>query len=129
MNSPQEDSFFTHTMMEAGMGIVIMVTVVLGIRSIIRLKKREKYDKQRQSWLKILTLILRLLPLFLLLFLPKIITFIGGGRVLSLEGIFMMMPSIIIWLAIASVLNLVIVVLRAVRMIPKLSGSSHTDAK
>lgn len=130
MNSPQEDSFFTHTMMEVCMGIVIMVTVGLGVRSILRLKKRENYDKQRSSWLNILTLVLRLLPLCLLLFLPKIITFLGGGRVLSLEGIFMMMPSIIIWLAIASVLSLVIVVLRAARMLqPEFPGSSHVDAK
>jgi len=110
-NSPPEDSFLTHTMLETGMCIIILITVIMGIRSFLRLKKREE-SKNRSNWLRALSFILMLLPLVLLLFLPKIITFLGGGRVLSLEGTFMMMPSFIIWLGIASLQNLLIMILR-----------------
>lgn len=115
-NSPPENSLFTHTMLESGMCIIILITVLLGIRRFWRLKKWEEQYKKRPSWLSFLSFILMLLPLFLLLFLPKMITFFGGQRVLSLEGIFMMMPSIIIGLAIASFQNLVIVIVRVIRI-------------
>lgn len=116
-NHPPEASLLSITMMEIGMGIIIMITVFLGIRRFLRLKKWEENSKHRAQWQIILYLILNLFPLYVFLALPNILTFIGGGRVLSLEGIFLMMPSIIIWLAIASVQSLVIVILRVTRIL------------
>ena len=121
-NSTPEDSFFTHTMMEAGMCIMIILTVIMGIRSFLRLQKGGEYGKKRPNGLRFLSLLLMLSPLLLLLFLPKIITYLGGGRVLSLEGIFMMMPSIVIWLGIASLQNLLLVLFR---MIPTRKKRMH----
>lgn len=116
-NHPPEDSFLTNNLMEIGMGTLIVITVIMGIRSLLRLNKWEEKYKHRAQWQTIFYLLLKLVPLYVMIFLPQIITFIGGGRVLSLKGIFMMMPSIIIWLTIASVQSLVIVILCVTRIL------------
>ncbi|MDJ1481914.1 serine hydrolase domain-containing protein [Cytophagaceae bacterium YF14B1] len=57
-----------------------------------------------RSWF---VLSLRLIPCSLLLFIPHLITF-ASGRVLHWEGIFLMMPEIIIWLGIVAIMNILI---------------------
>jgi hypothetical protein len=55
---------------------------------------------------------LRLIPLLLLLLLPQLLAFIGGGRVVIWQGIYLMMPSVLIWLSIFSLFQLIIIVSR-----------------
>ncbi|MFC6231117.1 serine hydrolase domain-containing protein [Paenibacillus allorhizosphaerae] len=114
---PPEDSFLTSSNLELGMGIILLITVLMGLRSLARLKEWEERYKRRSRWRMLLSYIFTLFPCYVLISVPQIITFIGGGRVLSLEGIFMMMPSIVIWLAVASLQSIVIVVLRVFRTV------------
>ena len=108
--------FYNNQLFEILMGVITIVTIVLGVRQLMRVKSWTEKYKNRPKWRSPLNLIARLIPLFLLIFLPKIMTLIGGGRVLSWEGIILMMPSIFIWLVVASLLNLMIVIYRTKRI-------------
>jgi CubicO group peptidase (beta-lactamase class C family) len=77
-NQNPEVSFFSIGFYNILIGIFILITIILGIRSLFRLGKwKEKYKKrpQWQSWLR---LIVRLLPLALLIAIPQIIAFMEG---------------------------------------------------
>ncbi|MFC0418075.1 serine hydrolase [Cytobacillus solani] len=115
-NHPPEESFFGSKLLEIGMIVLIVLTIILEIRNLLRITDWEKKYKKRPKWLSFFYLIIRLIPLFLLIFIPQIMTFIGGGRVLNQKGIFMTMPSIIIWLGIASIMSLIIVISRMIRI-------------
>lgn len=112
----QEASFFNGQMLEMCMGAMIILTFLLGLRDLLQLKQWEEKFKHLPRWRSTLSFILKLIPLYTLLGLPQIMTFIGGGRVISLVGMFMMMPSIIIWLVVASLLALVVASLRLLRI-------------
>lgn len=115
-NHPPEESFFGSKLLEIGMIVLIVLTIILEIRNLLRITDWEKKYKKRPKRLSFFYLIIRLIPLFLLIFIPQIMTFIGGGRVLNQKGIFMTMPSIIIWLGIASIMSLIIVISRMIRI-------------
>ncbi|MCH1626740.1 serine hydrolase domain-containing protein [Ferdinandcohnia quinoae] len=111
-NQPQKEPFYNNQLFELLVGAIIIVTIILGIRQLLRLQRWAEKYKSRPRWLSTIYLLLRLIPLCLLIFLPKVMTFIGGGRVLSWEGIILMMPSIFILLIIASFFNLMIAIFR-----------------
>ncbi|WP_248924754.1 hypothetical protein [Paenibacillus hamazuiensis] len=119
---PGDDSVLSGSMIEAGMGIVILATAMAGIRDFLRIRNREETWRRRPKWLSILLLAVRLVPLLLLAFIPQIITWLGGGRVIGWQGILMMMPSVIVWLVLASAQNMAIVCLRAVRFVRRRSN-------
>jgi CubicO group peptidase (beta-lactamase class C family) len=115
-NQDASEPFYNNQLFEILIGIIIIVTILLGVRQLLRLNPwMEKY-KNLPKWRSVSNILLRLIPIFLLIFLPRIMTFIGGGRVLSWEGIFLMMPSIFIWLMITSLLNLIIILFRTKRI-------------
>src|SRR5699024_10598266 len=115
-NQPLKESFYNNQLFEILVGMIIIITIVLGVRQLLRLNHwMEKY-KNRPRWQHVLSLLLILIPLLLLIFLPKLMTFIGGGRVISWEGIILMMPSIFIWLIIASITNFLIGIFRIMRV-------------
>ncbi|MGO4272588.1 serine hydrolase domain-containing protein [Paenibacillus sp. TAF58] len=81
-------------------------TVLWGGYSFYRLKK----NKNRLTAFRrklIFASVNTLLPVLVLLFLSTIVSFIGGGRVIPLKGIWMTMPSLILWLVLISLVNIV----------------------
>ncbi|MEO6550274.1 MAG: serine hydrolase domain-containing protein [Ferruginibacter sp.] len=93
--------------LELLMVLLMIVTFYFGIKSI-----KEKRKWQNKMVLRLtLNVLLRLFPLIIFILIPQIMIFISG-RVLSWERVFWMMPSIIIWLAIQSTFNIIIIFLR-----------------
>ncbi|MFT9849455.1 serine hydrolase domain-containing protein [Aneurinibacillus sp. REN35] len=111
-NQSPDETFYNNQLFEIVAGALIIVAIVLGIRQLLRLHRGVEKVKTRPKWRSALYLVLRLIPVCLLIFLPKLLTFIGGGRVISWEGIILMMPSIFILLVIVSLFNLMIVIFR-----------------
>ncbi|MGN7400673.1 serine hydrolase domain-containing protein [Cytobacillus praedii] len=116
-NHPLEESFFGSQFLEIGMIVLIALSIILEIRNFLHIANWERKYKKRPKWRSFFYLIVRLIPFFLLILIPSIITFIGGGRVLNMKGILMTMPSIIIWLGIVSVMSLIIVISRMIRIV------------
>jgi len=107
--------FYNNQLFEIAAGALIAATIILGVRQLLRLNYWIEKYQTRSKWRSALYLVLRLIPLCLLIFLPNLMTFIGGGRVLSWDGMILMMPSLFIWLVIAALLNLVIAIFRVMR--------------
>jgi CubicO group peptidase (beta-lactamase class C family) len=96
-------------------GLLAIMAILISVRRLTRTKKWENNYRSRpkvQSWTWIIA---RLMPLALLLSIPSIGTYMSG-RVLSWERIILAMPSIFILLSIVAALNLVIVVVRLVKL-------------
>jgi CubicO group peptidase (beta-lactamase class C family) len=97
---------------EIGIGIVLFVTVILGMKTWIRIKHWNVKRKHRAQWKNWFYLGLRFIPLVLLISIPSLISFLTGGRVLSWQGIYYMMPSTIILLVIVTLIQLIIFIQR-----------------
>ncbi|MFE5319268.1 serine hydrolase domain-containing protein [Paenibacillus sp. NPDC056579] len=89
-----EISIMNNRNMEAIMILLLMSTIFWKGFSIYRLKKSKKRLIAFRRKL-IFTSVLTLIPVLVLLFLPPILSFIGGGRVLPWIGIWMIMPSLL----------------------------------
>ncbi|CAG7637942.1 Protein flp [Paenibacillus solanacearum] len=114
---PPGDSLLGSSTLEWGMVFLLLVTVSLGIRSLACLPKWEERNKRRSARRIVISQLFTLMPCYMLVLLLHILTWIGGGRVLSLQGMWMMMPSVILWLAVASVQSLMLVTLRLLRVV------------
>jgi len=88
-----------------------LLAIALFVRRIKRMNKWQEKFNRKSRLAKGLIFMVPLIPIIILVFIPSIITVISG-RVLNWERTFWMMPSIVISLAIASILNMVIVVMR-----------------
>ncbi|WP_169818265.1 serine hydrolase domain-containing protein [Shimazuella kribbensis] len=97
---------------EIGMGIAILVTILLGIRTLMRTKHWNENRKYRAQWKNWFYLSLRFIPLVLLISFSPLLSFIGGGRVLTWQGIYYTMPSIIILLVTLALIQLIIFIQR-----------------
>ncbi|WP_261301501.1 serine hydrolase domain-containing protein [Paenibacillus andongensis] len=92
--------------MEIAIILLMAVTILWGGYSFYRMKK----NKNRLTAVRrklIFAKVNTLLPVLVLLFLSPIVSFIGGGRVIPLKGIWMTMPSLILWLVILCLVNIV----------------------
>lgn len=118
-DQPLEEPFMDNQYWEILMVLVIFITITLGIRTLLRLKHWDAKRTQRPAWRTYTYLGLRLLPILLLLFLSQILTFVGGGRVVTWEGMYMMMPSVVIWLIIAAIMQVSILAARMYRLFRK----------
>jgi len=88
---------------ETALIVLTAATIGWGAYSIVRLHRRRK----RISTLRLIVSTAgRLLPALILLLLPPITSFIGGGRVIPWFGIWTTMSSLIIWLAALALANL-----------------------
>ena len=110
------ESFLNVQTNEIAIGLLTLVTVGIGIRALTRLNKWEAKYRRRSRWGSWLGILSTLIPLALFLSLSKIMTFIGGGRVMNGERIFLMMPSIFIWLMLAGLFSLAIAATRIIKM-------------
>ncbi|QYR22503.1 beta-lactamase family protein [Paenibacillus sp. sptzw28] len=111
-----EKSYFSGWNLEIIIALLTVVTVAVGIRSLLRLRKWEEKYRKRAKWLTWLNILLAFIPLVLLISLPQVMSFIAGQRVLNWERIFLIMPSVCIWLILASLFNMVNVIRRVSRM-------------
>jgi CubicO group peptidase (beta-lactamase class C family) len=118
-DQPLEESFFSNQWIEIMMVIVIVVTIVLGVRALLRLGYWDEKRNGRAKWRTYSYMCLRLIPLVLLLLFPQLLAFIGGGRVVIWQGIYLMMPSVLIWLSIFSLFQLIIILTRLVYILKK----------
>jgi hypothetical protein len=116
---PLEESPMNNQYWEIMMALVILTTIFLGIRSLFRWEHLDAKRTKRPAWKTYTYLGLRMSPVLVLLFLSQILTFVGGGRVVTWEGIYMMMPSVVIWLIIASLMQIVILIARVYRVFRK----------
>lgn len=95
--------------------VLILLTIGLGIRSLKQTGKWETKLAKQPVWWTILKLILRLIPLYLLLLLQPIYAFISNGREMSWEGLLILAPCLITFIAIAAFFNIIIVSIRLLR--------------
>lgn len=110
-----EVSIFPTMAYEILIAAIAILAIFMSCRRLTRTKQWEKKYASRSKFLSWLWLIFRLTPMILLLSIPQIGTSMSG-RVLSWDRIFWAMPSIVIWLAIVSVLNVIIVAARIYRL-------------
>ncbi|WP_217594252.1 serine hydrolase [Cohnella sp. GbtcB17] len=97
-------SLITGGTVEIAMAVLTAATIVWGIYRLIRLGKRKKAITTGRL---ILSTAGRIIPILILLFLPQLATFVGAGRVVPWHGLWTALPSVIIWLAVFSLLNIV----------------------
>ncbi|MFP4975153.1 serine hydrolase domain-containing protein [Paenibacillus sp. CN-4] len=95
--------------MEIAMVLLTFATMVWGIYRLIRLWKSKK---EITTGRMIFLTIGRSIPILILLFLSLLATFIGAGRVLPWHGLWTTMSSLIIWLAVLSLINIANLVCR-----------------
>ncbi|MDJ1499614.1 serine hydrolase domain-containing protein [Xanthocytophaga agilis] len=87
--------------------LAIGIALGMGIYRLYRSSKWIVNYSKGSKWRSWFVLSLRLIPCCLLIFMPHLIAF-ASGRVLHWEGIFLMMPEIMIWLGIVAIVNILI---------------------
>lgn len=110
-NIEPESSFIPTWLIEGLAGLVFLTGILSAIRQLLRLKQWFKNYYKRPVWRSCLYMILRLMPLLLLVFVPRIITLLSG-RVLNWSRIFLMFPDIIIGFGLIGLINLIVVLSR-----------------
>lgn len=125
LNAFQDYSSFSHGILEIingntpsiGIQLSIYLELLMVLLTFASFYFAIKSIKNAKKWLHknsirlTLNILRKLIPLLILISIPQIIFFITG-RVLSWERIFWMMSSVIIWLLIQSILNIIIIILR-----------------
>ncbi|GAB3515743.1 serine hydrolase domain-containing protein [Emticicia fontis] len=114
-NQEPELPFMNDALYELLIATFIIVTLILTVFSFRNMKMWVIKHRQKPSWVVISKNIVRLLPLVLLILAPTLLTLISH-RVLSWERIFLMAPSVIIWLGIVAFCNLMVVISRTIRL-------------
>ncbi|MWV46233.1 serine hydrolase [Paenibacillus sp. HJL G12] len=95
--------------LEIMMVLLIMVTICWGTYRFILIGRSKKGITTGRL---IFSTMGRVIPILILLFLPSIATFIGGGRVLPWFGLWTTMSSLILWLVVLSLINIANLVYR-----------------
>lgn len=96
-------SIFNSRNMEAFIILLVIATILWGIYTHFRISRSKKavtIGKLIFSWVG------TLFPILILLFLSPLTTFIGGGRVIPWFGLWSTMSSLMIWLAIITLVNI-----------------------
>lgn len=114
-NQEPELPFMNDSIYELLMATFILLTLLLTYMRFRSMKTWVAKHRLKPSWVVISKNSLRLLPLIVLLLIPTILTLISQ-RVLSWERIFLMAPSVIIWLGVVTLCNLMIVIVRVVSL-------------
>ncbi len=114
-NKEAEFPFMTDPLYELLMATFIILTLFLTFIRFRNLKMWVAKHRLKPSGVVISKNLVRLLPLVVLLLIPTLLTLIAK-RVLSWERIFLMAPSVIIWLGIVALCNLMIVGARVVSL-------------
>ncbi|TYP73113.1 serine hydrolase domain-containing protein [Paenibacillus methanolicus] len=97
-----ETSFLNGRNMEIILIALILATLVWGVYAYVRIRRKKK----RLTIGKLISITIgRLIPILILLSLSPLLTFIGGGRVLPWFGIWTTLPTLILWLAVWSLAN------------------------
>lgn len=104
-----ETPVFNNRNMETVMMLLVVGTVLWGGYAIFRINRSKKRITAGRL---IISSVGRLLPVLIFLFLPQLASFIGAGRVLPWFGLWTTMSSLIIWLAVLSLVNITNLVCR-----------------
>jgi CubicO group peptidase (beta-lactamase class C family) len=114
-NQEAELPFMSNSIYELLAATFILLTLFLTVIRFRHLKMWVAKHRLKPSWVVISKNIVRLLPLVVLLLIPTLVTLLSH-RVLSWERIFLMAPSVIIWLGVVALCNLLIVIVRVVSL-------------
>ncbi|WP_028549594.1 serine hydrolase domain-containing protein [Paenibacillus sp. UNC451MF] len=95
--------------METIMILLVVATILWSVYLYYRINKSNKVITTGKL---IFSSVGRLFPTLILLFLSPLATFIGAGRVLPWFGLWTTMPSLIIWLIVLSLVNIMYMVWR-----------------
>jgi len=93
-----------------------LLALVLGVRALSRVAAWADRHARRPAWRNTLALVPRLLPVAVLLGLPAILSVVFGGRDGSWRQLLYLAPSLVIWLAVASLLGLAIITTRGMQL-------------
>ncbi|WP_341278353.1 hypothetical protein [Paenibacillus sp. FSL H8-0537] len=104
-----ETPVFNNRNMETVMMLLVVGTVLWGGYAIFRINRSKKRITAGRL---IISSVGRLLPVLIFLFLPQLASFIVAGRVLPWLGLWTTMSSLIIWLAVLSLVNITNLVCR-----------------
>ncbi|MBB6733701.1 serine hydrolase domain-containing protein [Cohnella zeiphila] len=107
-------TFFADRTNETIVGVLTLLTAGSGIFRLARMKRWEVRTRKRAKWLTWTLLISNLIPLLLLIFLPRIVAFIAAGRQLSRERLFLTLPSVSILLMLAAGFGAAVAIGRAI---------------
>ncbi|GAB3995513.1 serine hydrolase domain-containing protein [Spirosoma daeguense] len=94
---------------------ILLVIIGLAVRRLLRLNQWFQTYHRHPRWRGWLYLFGRLIPFFIILFSPHLVTALSG-RVLSAERIFLMLPDVAILFGTVALLNLLIVVTRLIHL-------------
>jgi len=99
------------------LGGLTVLTLALGVRRMVRRTAwLDKYGN-RSTWRLALRTAPRLLPVVLWLFLPDLLGWFTGGRDITLLQLCYTAPALMVWAALAAILNLVTIVMRTAMII------------
>ncbi|MBA4853861.1 serine hydrolase [Emticicia sp. BO119] len=114
-NQEPELPLMNDSIYELIMATFILLILLLTFMRFRNMRTWIAKHRLKPSWIVNSKIIIRLLPLVFLLLTPTLLTLLSH-RVLSWERIFLMAPSVIIWLGIAALCNLLIVIVRVVNL-------------
>lgn len=117
LNIEPSNSIISNIFLEVCLGILSIITIIIGVRSLCFIRNWEEKFRKRKKWGVASNLILTVIPFAIFISFPKIMTSIAGGRVLSWERIYLAMPSLSIWLALAAIFSIIITVIHLIRLI------------
>jgi hypothetical protein len=114
-NQEAEIPFMSNTVYELLAATFILLTLLLTVIRFRSMKTWVAQHRLKPSWVVTSKNMVRLIPLVILILAPTLLTLISH-RVLSWERIFLMAPSVIIWLGIVALCNFMIVAARVVSL-------------
>lgn len=114
-NQAPEAPFISSTIYELLMATFIILTLILTTYRFRNMKLWVLRNRAKPKWLVIGKNMVRLLPLVLLLLAPILLALLSN-RVLSWERIFLMAPSVIIWLGMVAFCNLLVFITRTIKL-------------
>jgi CubicO group peptidase (beta-lactamase class C family) len=107
-------------------GIICLATLIaiFGTRRLLRIRQWHQNYRSRPKWRSWVYMLMRLLFLVVLLTVPTIVAAITG-RVLSWERIILMFPDVVLILALAALLNMLIVIKRLIYLQSTTANQLH----
>ncbi|RKT52853.1 serine hydrolase domain-containing protein [Saccharothrix australiensis] len=97
-----------------------LLSIALGIRAV---RRTARWAPRRPWRWQALSLVRRLVPAVVLLTLPELTAAVFGGRDIAGHQLAYFSPALVVWLAVASVVNLVVLAVRALALV-RLHGAN-----
>ncbi|MFF4991688.1 serine hydrolase domain-containing protein [Streptosporangium saharense] len=103
---------------DLALACLTLLSLVLGVRNLRRVRRWAERFASRPRWRLVPRLLPRVFPLVLLVFLPRLLgTLAGGGRDLTHLQLLYYSAPLVIWTAVAALMNLAVLTSRIVTLV------------